>query len=112
MPKMQKRINTRDKGSKFEFEIQRWMKDRLINFRRITLSGQLYGEKGDCIWIENGKQFRGECKCGQQVPEWIYKTLEKDNNDFLVVRKDRKQRLWVLPDRLLELLLKPNEEPK
>lgn len=81
------------------------MKEKLVNFRRVGMSGQLEGLKGDFIWVEDGKEFRGESKCGGQVPVWLYKTLEKDNSQFLVVRRDRKPTLWILTQELLEELI-------
>lgn len=98
-------MNTRAKGNLLEYETQKFMKKRLVNFRRVGMSGQLEGMKGDFEWVEGGRKFRGESKCGKQVPGWLYKTLEKDKSSFLVVRKDRKERLWVLTDALLEELL-------
>jgi len=98
-------MNNRRKGSTFEFSIQNWMKAHKVNFFRIALSGQLAGLKGDFRWTESGKEFKGEAKCGKQIPSWLYKTLGTDECDFLVVKRDRKQRLWILTDALLEELL-------
>jgi len=98
-------MNNRAKGSNFEFDIQHWMKSRLVNFFRIALSGQLAGLKGDFRWTEGGTEFKGEAKCGKQVPSWMYTVLENDDCDFLIVKRDRKQRLWIITDKLLEKLL-------
>jgi len=98
-------MNNRRKGSTFEFSIQNWMKAHAVNFFRIALSGQLAGLKGDFRWTESGEEFKGEAKCGKQVPSWLYKILKEDGCDFLVVKRDRKERLWILTDTLLEKLL-------
>jgi len=69
------------------------------------MSGQLKGIRGDFVWIENGKEFKGEAKSGKQVPKWLYKILEKDECEFLVVKRDRKKRLWIISDELLKELI-------
>ena len=99
-------MNTRKKGNRLEFETQRWMGDRQVNFRRRGMSGQLRGLKGDFEWIENGRRFIGEAKSGNQVPKTLYEWLGKDKSDFLVIRRDRKERLWIINDSLLKVLLK------
>ena len=99
-------MNTRRKGNRLEFDTQKWMRERLANFKRIGMSGQLEGLKGDFQWVEGGEEFRGEAKSGKQVPKKIYDWLEKDDSQFLVVKRDRKRRLWILTDELLEKLLR------
>lgn len=103
--KKRKVKNTRAKGNSLEYETQRFMKDRLVNFTRVGMSGQLKGLKGDFEWTENGKIYRGEAKSGSQVPAWLYKTLLKDDCDFLVVKRDRQKILFVITEKLLEELL-------
>lgn len=82
------------------------MRLRNVNFRRCYMSGQLAGKKGDFEWIEAGITFRGEAKCGKQIPDTLYHWLEKDKNDFLIVKKDRKVRLWILTDKLMKELVR------
>ena len=97
--------NARKKGYILENETVRFMKSLWCNFRRVGMSGQLEGLKGDFVWTENGKTYRGESKSGCNVPVWLYKTLEKDQNDFLVIKRDRKERLWVFTDKLVKDLV-------
>ena len=99
--------NTRQKGNRLEFDTVNFMKALNVNFFRVGMSGQLEGMKGDFKWIESGVELQGEAKSGKQAPLWLYKTLEKDKSDFLVVKRDRKERLWVLKDSVLQQILKP-----
>ena len=99
-------MNTRKKGYRLENEAVKFMQSLQCNFARIGMSGQLEGWKGDFHWIENDEHFRGEAKSGSQVPSSLYRWLEKDKSDFLVVKRDRKERLWVLRDKILEKLLR------
>lgn len=94
-------INRRRKGTDFEYDTQKWMRDRGVLFRRVGMSGGLKGIAGDFIWEDH----LGEAKCGSQVPKKIYDWLKKDNAEFLAVRRDREQRLWVITDDLMEELL-------
>ena len=104
--------NTRQKGNKLEFDTQRWMKERGEWFYRVGMSGQLEGMKGDFGWYKGEDEDGewgfsiGEAKAGNQVPKKLYDWLEKDDMDFLVVKRDRKKRLWIFDDETLEKLLK------
>jgi|WetSurSiteA1Bulk_404760.scaffolds.fasta_scaffold24920_3 hypothetical protein len=97
-------MNNRRKGYSLENLTVNFMKGLCCNFKRVGMSGQLEGMKGDFTWVENGKTFRGESKSGGQVPVWLYKTLEKDKSDFLVVKRDRKEKLWVLTDEIMKVV--------
>ena len=95
----------RAKGWRLEHSTEQFMKSHNANFKRVDMSGQLQ-VKADMLWIEGGKTFKGEAKNGNHVPAWLWKTLEKDDCDFLVVKRNHKPRLFVLTDKLLEKLLK------
>ena len=94
----------RAKGRRLENEAITFAKSIKLNIKRTGMSGQLQGIKGDMQWIEEGKTYLGECKSGQQVPQTLYNWLEKDNMSFLVIKRDRKKRLWVLDEELLKVL--------
>ena len=114
-------INKRAKGNRLEFDTQQFFRNAVFNnhkfsLQRVGMSGQLQGLKGDFrlhqleydhhteIWLV-AESFLGEAKSGQAVPQKLYKWLEKDEMDFLVIRRDRKPRLWVLTDKVLKTLL-------
>ena len=111
------RINARGKGDRLEYAAVNWMNEKAPNsaFKRVGMSGQLGGLKGDFRWLiltDNGplspigKEFTGEAKSGSEVPKKLYKWLEKDGAKFLVLKRDGKPRLWVLTEEILERLLK------
>lgn len=45
----------------------------------------------------------GECKCRESIGDWVWKYLGE--NDFLTLRKNRKQRLYVMPENIWKRLL-------
>lgn len=50
-----------------------------------------------------GAAMIGECKCRESIGDWIWDYL--GNNDFLTLRKNRKERLYILPEsKFLELI--------
>ena len=61
---------------------------------RVPLSGMAEGYKHDVIL--NG--YEGECKVRASGFKQIYDWLAK-NPDFLTVRVDRKERLYILPEK-------------
>ena len=103
-------VVTRKKGDAFEFKIQKQMKELIedlglsCSFKRNIMSGQL-NHGGDFTWKLPFKKLQGEAKKGKQVPSTFYKWLEKDKSDFLVVARDHKPILVVLPLEHLEHLL-------
>lgn len=46
----------------------------------------------------------GECKCRESIGDWVWEYLGE--NDFLTLRKNRKQRLYVVPERVWKRLIK------
>lgn len=109
--------NRRAKGDALEYETQAWMKKRLegwpMVFKRVGMSGQLKGEKADFIWkfdpknaLVMGKEFKGEAKSGSSVPSKIYSWLKKDDCQFLVVKRDREKKLFILTEEIMEWLLR------
>ncbi len=60
---------------------------------RVPLSGMAEGYKHDVIL--NG--YSGECKVRQSGFKQIYDWLAKEP-DFLTIRVDRKERLYILPE--------------
>ena len=97
-------MNTRAKAFKLENETAKFAREIGLNMKRTGMSGQLEGVKWDLQWTEEGKTYLGEAKSGKQVPQTLYNWLEKDNMSFLVLRRDRKERLWVLTDKLMSVL--------
>jgi len=121
---MTKKIkNTRAKGNRLEFQVQSWFKKKAkkyyspMFFKRVGMSGQLEGKKGDFEWevgwfdcehegaIEIIETFRGEAKSGQMVSKKLWDWLKKDKSDFLIVKRDREPWLIVMTQKLLEALL-------
>lgn len=52
-----------------------------------------------------GAAMIGECKCRESIGDWIWDYL--GDNDFLTLRKNRKKRLYILPeDKFIELIQK------
>ena len=104
-------VGTRKKGDSFEFKIQRQMKEMIedlgldCSFRRVGMSGMLRDLKGDFRWKLPFKTLQGEAKKGKQVPLTLYNWLEKDKSDFLIVARDHKPTLVVLPLEKIETLL-------
>lgn len=99
------------KGKGFEFKIQKQIKELIedlglnCDFHRIGMSGMLRELKGDFRWRFKFRNFKGEAKKGKQVPLTLYNWLEKDEMDFLIVARDRKPTLVVLPLENLEPFL-------
>ena len=104
-------MKTRIKGDNFEFNIQKQMKEMIddlgleCHFSRNGMSGQLEGKKGDFTWKLPFKKLQGEAKKGKQVPLTLYNWLEKDGSDFLIIARDHKPTLVVLPLENIEHLL-------
>ena len=104
-------VKGRIKGDGFEFKIQKQMHEMIedlgltCRFSRNGMSGQLEGKKGDFTWKLHFKKLQGEAKKGKSVPKTLYKWLEKDNSDFLVVARDHKPTLFVIPMEHIEHLL-------
>lgn len=103
-------MSTTSKGNGFEFKIQKQIKEMIedlgleCSFSRNIMSGQL-NHGGDFTWKLPFKKLRGEAKKGKQVPVTLYNWLEKDKSDFLIVARDHKPTLVVLPLEHLEHLL-------
>jgi hypothetical protein len=46
----------------------------------------------------------GECKCRESIGDWIWEYL--GDNDFLTLRKNRRKRLYVLPEEVFLRLIR------
>lgn len=104
-------VKGRIKGDGFEYKVQKQMHEMIddlglrCKFFRNGMSGQLEGKKGDFTWQLHFKKLQGEAKKGAKVPKTLYKWLEKDNSDFLVIARDHKPTLFVIPAEHIEHLL-------
>ena len=49
------------------------------------------------------KTLRGECKCRESIGDWIWDHL--GDSDFLTLRKNRKARLYVVPEHVWKGLI-------
>lgn len=97
---------SRRKGSQFERDLVNWHKERGIPAKRVPLSGAAEGFKGDIV-IGPEYKLQAECKLrGNTGFNSIYNWLEKENNDLLFIRQDRKPSLVVMPIELYEKLIK------
>jgi len=89
----------RDKGYRGENNFVNLMKDQELHAVRVPLSGATNFQKGDVI-VEG---YTGEVKLRGNGFKKIYEWLAE--NDFLVIKADRKPYLVVLPiDNFIKLL--------
>lgn len=101
----------RDKGARREREVVNHWRERGIRADRVPLSGAAGGEyAGDVDLYAFGRDeapMVGECKARangggfKQITKWL------GQNDFLVLHEDKCARLYVVPERIMERLIKP-----
>lgn len=91
----------RIKGSSFEREIVNKHKQWGVDAKRVPLSGATDYAKHD---VQIAGLF-GECKIRKDGFKTLYGWLE-DEPDFLVCRADRKETMYILPERTWQLFLK------
>ena len=99
----------RNKARGYELEaetVKHW--DNLgVDCKRVFASGaykeQLGDEhKGDLML----SGFTVECKRKKSGFKFLYDSLAQDDADMLVVRQDRHQRLYIMPEETVEVLLR------
>lgn len=100
----------RDKGQRGEREIVNHWKAHGVKAERVPLSGAAGGEYvGDVDVYWRGPEEAphvGESKVRADGFKTIYDWLGE--NDFLCIKRDRSERLYVIPERVLtQLLVKP-----
>lgn len=102
---------SRDKGNRREREfVNHWLA-KGIKAERVPLSGASGGSyTGDVDWYPLGKDepvLVGEIKGRKEGAGW--KTLQRwlGENQFLILHADRSERLYVIPESVIERLVKP-----
>lgn len=98
--------NTRAKGNRIEREIVKELNSAGIGARRVGMSGQLSGQKGDVLAIIPAAKekyfddyfFQLEVKAKNKLPKWMVETLDKDKNDAVIYREDKTKRTLVVLD--------------
>lgn len=94
----------RERGAELELEVVHTWREQGVECQRVPLSGGAGGMfKGDVML----GGYTIECKRRKDGFGPLYDALAQQGSDFLVVRADRKQRLYVLPE---ELVLKWNQD--
>ncbi len=89
---------SRDKGSREERAVVKYWRTQGMaddECLRVPLSGASQGFKGDVIL----RGYTGECKLRANGFKNIYKWL--GDNDFLTIRSDNNERLYVLKESTL-----------
>ena len=97
----------KQRGYELEREVVGWAEEQGFDCRRIFGSGAYKEQLGDEFSgdiVLNG--LRVEAKRRKNGFSVIYSAFEQDDSDIVVVRADRKERLWVLKDQLFVQLLK------
>lgn len=95
------------KGARIEREIVQRFKDAGLRAQRIDARlGQFGADKSHDVDVYRpGRDapFCGEVKGRKQFPAWLIEWLGE--NDFLVLREDRRDPVYVLPERIfIELM--------
>lgn len=86
---------SRDKGNREERKIREIFESAGIECKRVPLSGAVKGFKGDLLAEIGGETCKIEVKVRANGFKALYTFL--DDNDYLVVRADRKEPLIVMP---------------
>lgn len=98
---------SRDKGARRERELVKLFQEWGLEAYRVPLSGATAHSKGDVDVYKIGRDapFCGEVKARQDGFKRLYDWLEKDGADFLALRADKAEWIFVLPERVLRELL-------
>lgn len=102
---------SRDKGGRREREVVNFWRERGVKSDRVPLSGAHGGEyAGDVDLYAFGRdqaplvgevKARGDGGGFKTIARWL------GQNDFLVLHADKEARLYVVPERIMERLIKP-----
>ena len=91
---------SRDKGSRGERAVVRFLQERGFAAERVPLSGSARGRFGGDVSIPLlGTDRRAEVKCRGDGFRELYRWLG-EGRDFLIVRADRREPLVVIPLKL------------
>jgi hypothetical protein len=102
---------SRDKGNRTERAIVPLLQDRGLAGERVPLSGAARGRfRGDISVPPLGRDLRGEAKCRGNGFNRLYDWLE--DQDFLVIRADRKPLLVVVKLKLAAEVVMAAERSK
>jgi len=93
---------SRTKGQTFEREVVNAMKAAGFDAERVPLSGAAKGSFGNDVRICG---LEMECKIRANGFKELYAWIERDAADGLVIRADRKPRLYVLSEASFMALL-------
>lgn len=98
---------SRDKGARRERELVALFRSWGLEAYRVPLSGATEHSKGDvdCYKIGRDAPFCGESKAKKGGFKQLYSWLEKDGADYLALRKDNAEWIFVLPERVMRELL-------
>lgn len=94
----------RNKGAAFERQVVRWLIEWGYKAKRLLSQSRDGG--ADVGWTHG----RIECKCGAHVPLTIYKWLDQNEAEIVVVKGDRKQPVAVMYLHELRVLLERVKE--
>ena len=101
---------SRDKGGRRERELVNHWRARGVKSERVPLSGAAGGSyAGDVDLYAFGPDdapLVGEVKARKSGGGFKTITSWLANNDFLVLHEDHAQRLYVIPERVMERLVK------
>ena len=100
---------SRDKGARRERELVNMFRDWGLQAYRVPLSGATEHSKGDVDVYKIGRDapFCGEAKARKDGAGFksLYDWLEKDGADYLALRKDNAEWIFVIPERVLRELM-------
>lgn len=93
------------KGNKFEKEILEALRANHISAQRVVASGSVKEDSGDIVMTFKNTPYNIECKFHKEIPN---AGLEKwkDDNDILIMRKNREvAKVYMDFDTLIGLLV-------
>ena len=102
---MGKRSKT--KGSRVELMITKMFRSWGLKAEKVPLSGATPYARGDVDVYPKGKDspFIGEVKARANGFKTLHSWLEKDGADYLALKTDHKDVLFVVPERVMRELL-------
>jgi Holliday junction resolvase len=89
---------SRQKGDREERAIVDAARSRGLEARRVPLSGSVDGYEGDVVLVDPVSKAERTIEAKHRADGFreIYKWLLEDHVDFLTVRADRRERLWIM----------------
>ena len=95
---------SRDKGRRVEHNLVNLFKSWGLKAERVGVA-YASGHDVDVYKLNRPAPLCGECKARANGFKQLYAWLDKDGADFLALKADRQETLFVLPERVMRELL-------